>query len=87
MEDIWDSIQFPKIVGKLNEEKYANKKRDSLISDILDDKPIDYDELEEMKNDKEFRTGLPEPKTIAQDLISVTPISKPNGALYNNSKS
>lgn len=25
-EDIWKNFQFPKIVGKLDEEKYANKK-------------------------------------------------------------
>lgn len=72
-EDIWKNFQFPKIVGKLDEEKYANKKRETLLNGILDDKEINYDELEELKNDKEFRTGLPEPKTIAQDLISVKP--------------
>lgn len=71
----WKYIKFPiiKILGKLDEEKYTNKKRETILKDVLNDKEIDYKNLEEMKKD-----FIISPKTIGEDLISVTP-SVPEG--------
>ena len=70
-EDIWKNFQFPKITGRLNEEKYANKRRESILDDIINDKDeTDFEKLDDME--KDFREGLPI-KTVASDLISVRP--------------
>lgn len=71
-EDIWKNLQFPIITGKLNEEKYANKRRESILDDIINDKDeTDFEKLDDME--KDFREGLPAKKTIASELISVRP--------------
>ena len=64
---------FAKLIGgEFDEEKYTNEKRKSLIGDILDDNPIDYDKLEDMKKDFTTKGG---------DLVSVQPMSAPIGKL------
>lgn len=65
---------FAKLIGdEFDEEKYTNEKRKSLIGDILNDNPIDYDKLEDMK--KDFTTK-------GDDLVSVQPMSAPTGLLF-----
>lgn len=63
---------FSQLIGEsFDEEGYTNEKRKSVISDILEDKPVDYDKLEDMK--KDFKKG--------SDLVSVQPMSMPIGKL------
>lgn len=64
---------FAQTLGEsFDEEGYTNEKRKSVIGDILDDKPIDYDKLEDMK--KDFKKDGP-------DLVTVQPMSAPTGIL------
>lgn len=63
---------FSQLIGEsFDEEGYTNEKRKTVIGDILDDKPVDYDKLEDMK--KDFKKG--------SDLVSVQPMSMPIGKL------
>lgn len=65
---------FAQLIGEsFDEEGYTNEKRKSVIGDILDDKPVDYDKLEDMK--KDFKKNGP-------DIVSVQPMSMPIGKIF-----
>jgi len=57
--------------GHLNEEKYTNERRKTILDDILEGRETDYDKLDEMK--KEF---------MIDGLVSISPMSVPIGKIF-----
>ena len=78
VQNVWDNIRFPKMMGSEPKEHVLKRKRFQTMRDTLGDDTF-FDIISEKEYDDFLNEKfLPPARTIAQDLVSVKPLSAPS---------